>query len=84
MWIATASRYTILVWQTDNGGEFKGDFPKALGDNDYGSQAVTLPVWAHGVQSSRQLQLHSPSPSGQLVHVTVHQPTWNCRPLSEI
>jgi hypothetical protein len=22
-----------LVWQTDNGGEFKGDFPKALGDS---------------------------------------------------
>jgi len=24
-----------LVWQTDNGGEFKGDFPKALGDSQH-------------------------------------------------
>ena len=36
-----------LVWQTDNGGEFKGDFPKALGD----SQQVRIPPAAHTFQS---------------------------------
>ncbi|HKS66511.1 MAG TPA: helix-turn-helix domain-containing protein [Candidatus Acidoferrales bacterium] len=36
-----------LVWQTDNGGEFKGDFPKALG----GSQHVRIPPSAHTYQS---------------------------------
>src|SRR3984893_9526711 len=36
-----------LVWQTDNGGEFKGDFPKALGD----SQHVRIPPAAHTYQS---------------------------------
>jgi transposase len=32
-----------LVWQTDDGGEFKGDFPKALGD----SQHERIPPAAH-------------------------------------
>jgi hypothetical protein len=32
-----------LVWQTDNGGEFKGDFPKALGD----CQHLRIPPAAH-------------------------------------
>src|SRR5207245_8371871 len=32
-----------LVWQTDNGGEFKGDFPKALA----ASQHVRSPPAAH-------------------------------------
>jgi transposase len=36
-----------LVWQTDNGGEFKGDFPKALGK----SQHVRIPPAAHTYQS---------------------------------
>jgi transposase len=36
-----------LVWQTDNGGEFRGDFPKALGD----SQHVRIPPAAHTYQS---------------------------------
>ena len=36
-----------LVWQTDNGGEFKGNFPKALGD----SQHVRIPPAAHTYQS---------------------------------
>ena len=36
-----------LVWQTDNGGEFKGDFPKALGY----SQHVRIPPAAHTYQS---------------------------------
>ena len=36
-----------LVWQTDNGPEFKGDFPKALGD----SQHVRIPPAAHTYQS---------------------------------
>lgn len=36
-----------LVWQTDNGGEFKGDFPVALGD----SQHVRIPPAAHTYQS---------------------------------
>jgi len=36
-----------LVWQTDNGGEFKGDFPKALGH----SQHVRIPPSAHTYQS---------------------------------
>ena len=36
-----------LVWQTDNGGEFKGDFPTALGD----SQHVRIPPAAHTYQS---------------------------------
>jgi len=36
-----------LAWQTDNGGEFKGDFPKALGD----SQHVLIPPAAHTYQS---------------------------------
>lgn len=36
-----------LVWQTDNGGEFKGDFPKALGN----SQHVRIPPSAHTYQS---------------------------------
>jgi transposase len=36
-----------LVWQTDNGGEFKGHFPKALGD----SQHVRIPPAAHTYQS---------------------------------
>ena len=36
-----------LVWQTDNGGEFKGDFPHALGD----SQHVRIPPAAHTYQS---------------------------------
>jgi transposase len=36
-----------LVWQTDNGGEFKGDFPKTLGD----SQHVRIPPAAHTYQS---------------------------------
>jgi len=36
-----------LVWQTDNGGEFKGDFPQALGD----SQHVRIPPAAHTYQS---------------------------------
>jgi transposase len=36
-----------LVWQTDNGGEFKGDFPKALGH----SQHVRIPPAAHTYQS---------------------------------
>jgi transposase len=36
-----------LVWQTDNGGEFKGDFPTALGD----SQHVRIPPSAHTYQS---------------------------------
>lgn len=36
-----------LVWQTDNGGEFKGDFPSALGD----SQHVRIPPAAHTYQS---------------------------------
>jgi transposase len=36
-----------VVWQTDNGGEFKGDFPAALGD----SQHVRIPPAAHTYQS---------------------------------
>ncbi len=36
-----------LVWQTDNGGEFKGAFPTALGD----SQHVRIPPAAHTYQS---------------------------------
>ena len=36
-----------LVWQTDNGGEFKGDFPQALGH----SQHVRIPPAAHTYQS---------------------------------
>jgi len=36
-----------LAWQTDNGSEFKGDFPKALGD----SQHVRIPPAAHTFQS---------------------------------
>ena len=36
-----------LVWQTDNGSEFKGDFPQALGD----SQHVRIPPAAHTYQS---------------------------------
>jgi len=36
-----------LVWQTDNGGEFKGQFPAALGD----SQHVRIPPAAHTYQS---------------------------------
>lgn len=32
-----------LLWQTDNGGEFKGDFPQALGP----SQHVRIPPAAH-------------------------------------
>jgi len=36
-----------LVWQTDNGGEFKGDFPSALLD----SQHVRIPPAAHTYQS---------------------------------
>jgi transposase len=36
-----------LVWQTDNGGEFKGDFPRALGN----SQHVRIPPAAHTYQS---------------------------------
>jgi transposase-like protein len=36
-----------LVWQTDNGGEFKGDFPAALG----ASQHVRIPPAAHTYQS---------------------------------
>jgi len=36
-----------LAWQTDNGGEFKGDFPAALGD----SQHVRIPPAAHTFQS---------------------------------
>jgi len=35
-----------LVWQTDNGGEFKGDFPSALG----ASQHVRIPPAAHTYQ----------------------------------
>ena len=36
-----------LVWQTDNGSEFKGEFPQALGD----SQHVRIPPAAHTYQS---------------------------------
>lgn len=36
-----------LVWQTDNGSEFKGDFPHALGH----SQHVRIPPAAHTYQS---------------------------------
>jgi hypothetical protein len=36
-----------LVWQTDNGGEFKGDFPTVLG----ASQHVRIPPAAHTYQS---------------------------------
>jgi transposase len=36
-----------LVWQTDNGGEFQGPFPQALGD----SQQVRIPPAAHTYQS---------------------------------
>ncbi|MGB7283245.1 MAG: hypothetical protein WBE13_13360 [Candidatus Acidiferrum sp.] len=36
-----------LVWQTNNGGEFKGDFSNALGD----SQHVRVPPAAHTYQS---------------------------------
>jgi transposase len=36
-----------LAWQTDNGGEFKGDFPKALGDSEH----VLIPPAAHTYQS---------------------------------
>lgn len=36
-----------LVWQTDNGGEFKGGFPQALDD----SQHVRSPPSAHTYQS---------------------------------
>jgi hypothetical protein len=36
-----------LVWQTDNGGEFKGTFPTTLGD----SQHVRIPPAAHTYQS---------------------------------
>jgi transposase len=36
-----------LVWQTDNGGEFKGDFPSSLLD----SQHVRIPPAAHTYQS---------------------------------
>jgi hypothetical protein len=39
-----------LVWQTDNGGECKGDFPKALGDR----QHVRIPPAAHTYQSDVQ------------------------------
>jgi hypothetical protein len=35
------------VWQTDNGGEFQGYFPKALGD----SQHARIPPSAHTYQS---------------------------------
>jgi transposase len=36
-----------LVWQTDNGSEFKGDFPAALGDSQHGR----IPPAAHTYQS---------------------------------
>jgi transposase len=46
------SRYGVslrdLAWQTDNGGEFKGDFPKALGDSEH----VLIPPAAHTYQSN--------------------------------
>ena len=35
-----------VVWQTDNGGEFKGDFPKVLG-----ASHVRIPPAAHTYQS---------------------------------
>ncbi len=45
------SRYGVslrdLVWQTDNGSEFKGTFPQALAD----SQHVRIPPAAHTYQS---------------------------------
>lgn len=45
------NRYGIslrdLVWQTDNGSEFKGDFPTALAD----SQHIRIPPAAHTYQS---------------------------------
>ena len=48
---AAPHRYGVslrdLVWQTDNGSEFKGDFPMALGD----SQHVRIPPAAHTYQS---------------------------------
>jgi transposase-like protein len=43
-----------LVWQTDNGGEFKGDFPAALG----GSQHVRIPPAAHTYQSDVETVHH--------------------------
>ena len=33
-----------LVWQTDNGGEFKGDSPKTLGDSRRHSHAIARPA----------------------------------------
>ncbi len=36
-----------LLWQTDNGSEFQGDFPQALAD----SQHVRIPPAAHTYQS---------------------------------
>src|SRR3989475_8235680 len=44
-----------LVWQTDNGGGFKGGFPKALGD----SQHVRIPPAAPTHQSDVET-LHRP------------------------
>ncbi len=37
-----------LLWQTDNGGEFKGDFPKALGDRQHvrASRQPRIPIRA--------------------------------------
>src|ERR1700731_1185656 len=35
-----------LVWQTDNGGEFKGDFPKALGDSQHVRTGRPTPIRA--------------------------------------
>jgi hypothetical protein len=40
-----------VVWQTDNGGEFKGDFPAALGDR----QHVRIPPAAHTYQSEVEM-----------------------------
>jgi hypothetical protein len=40
-----------LVWQADHSGEFTGDFPKALGDN----QHVRIPPAAHAYQSDVEI-----------------------------
>jgi hypothetical protein len=43
IWIAMGVSLHDLVWQTDNGGEFKGQFSTALGD----SQHVRITPTAH-------------------------------------
>src|SRR5450755_346658 len=63
-----------LAWQTDNGGEFKGDFPKALGDSQHGASPPGAHTYQSFIQGAHLMQPVAPLPRPSAPAIQVQPP----------